>query len=244
MQKADVKQARAYQMIERVKREKAIDVRTAANYVAAKLGIDVQKGRFGLTELDRERLGSVLQSGSPLGYAGSERKRSKKASEQQVIKIGTRLVETLLLSSSMIKQAADMSDVYPLIYVLENSFRQLVSTTLEAKHGKDWWTKATISNPIRKNVDSRMKQEDENRWHARRGAHPIFYTDFSDIGSIIINNWSEFEHIFHKQYRLQAKFEEIELSRNIIAHNNPLPEKEIKRLKLNFDDWISTLKER
>ncbi len=141
-----------------------------------------------------------------------------------------------------IKQAMEMSEVYPLIYVLENSFRKLVLTTLEGKYGKDWWMNATIATDTRRNVDSRMKQEDENRWHARRGAHPIFYTDFSDIGLIIINNWSEFKDIFHKQYRLLAKFEEIELSRNIIAHNNPLPEKEIKRLKLNFDDWISTLK--
>ncbi len=55
----------------------------------------------------------------------------------------------------------------------------------------------------------------------------------------IINNWPEFKDVFKKQYRLQAKLEEIELSRNIIAHNNPVPDKEIERLKLNFDDMDS-----
>ncbi|MGA8855566.1 MAG: hypothetical protein WB643_00205, partial [Candidatus Bathyarchaeia archaeon] len=97
MEKADIKQARVYQMIEKVKREKAIDVRTAANFVAATRGIDVQKKRFGLTELDRQKLGNVLQTGSMPMYVGSERQRARKTSQPQVMRIGPRVVESPLL---------------------------------------------------------------------------------------------------------------------------------------------------
>lgn len=216
MAKADVRQARAYQMIKEVKRSRAVDVRTAAYYVAAQLGIDVQKKGFGLTDSDKQKLSPLLGT-QPIGLGVPSVRKEKNVAHPAVIQIGNRLAETLLLDPGMAKQAAEMSKVYPIIYVLENSFRQLIMRTLEKKHGKEWWNYAAIPGDVKKQVLSRMKQEDENRWHAKRGAHPIFYTDFSDIGTIIINNWSEFKDVFKKQYRLQAKLEEIELSRHNCA---------------------------
>lgn len=242
MDKAEVKRARAYQMIEEVKRSRAIDVRTAASYVAAQLGIDVQKRSFGLTDVDKQKLSGFLTTAQAAASVGLQDRKVKGTTQPTVFQIGSKLAETLLLTPGMIKQAAEMAEVYPFVYILENSFRELILITLEKKHGKDWWSKATISSDVRKKVDSRVDQEDENRWHTKRGAHQILYTDFSDIGGIIINNWPEFKDVFKKQYRLQAKLEEIELSRNIIAHNNPLPDKEIRRLRLNFDDWTRILK--
>lgn len=242
MDGAGVKQARAYQMIKEAKRSKAVDVRTAANYVAAQLKIDVQKKKFGLTELDKTRLRELLAA-QPIVSAGIQGSKGKVTAQPTIIQIGSKVAEMLLLTPSMVTQAGEMSEVYSIVYVLENSFRQLISERLEKIYGKDWWNKAKISTDTKRKVDGRLKEEDENRWHSRRGVHQIFYTDFSDIGAIVINNWDAFKDVFKKQYRLQAKLEEIELSRNIIAHNNPLPDKEIKRLKLNFDDWIRILKE-
>jgi hypothetical protein len=244
MEKANVKQARAYEMIRDVKRSRAVDVRTAANYVAAKLNIDVQQTKYGLTNFDKQRLRDLLAISEPVSATTvPSDTKSKITSHPSPIQIGSKVAEILLLTPTLVKQANEMSGVYPLVYVLENSFRQLIFKNLERKYGKGWWDRSNISGDIRKKVASRLKQEDENRWHSKRGAHPVFYTDLNDVGAIIINNWSEFKGVFKKQYRLQAKLEEIELSRNIIAHSNPLPDKEIKRLKLNFDDWTRMLKE-
>jgi len=241
MEEAGVKIARACQMIEEVKRSKAVDVRTATNYVAAQLGIDVQKKKFGLTDLDKEKLRGLLGA-QPL-VPGSERGPRGKVGPQLVpVQIGPRVADTLLLSPSAAKEARKMSEVYSMIYVLENSFRQLITDTLQRRHGADWWNKAVIPSDTRKNVENRLSQEEENRWHSRRGSHRIFYTDFNDLGPIIINNWSDFKSIFGKQHRLQTKLEEIELSRNIVAHSNPLPDKEVRRVRLNFDDLKTVLK--
>ena len=82
-----------------------------------------------------------------------------------------------------------------------------------------------------------MAAENVNRWHSRRGANPIFYTDMGDLSSIIIGNWDVFDALFPNQAWITQKFNEIELSRNIIAHNNFLEEREIKRIRLYFEDW-------
>lgn len=241
MDEAGVKIARAYQMVEEVKRSKAVDVRTAANYVAAQLGIDVQKGKFGLTDLDKEKLRGILGA-EPLAPSIRRGSRGKVGPRLVPVQIGPRVADTLLLSRSAAKEARKMSEVYSIIYVLENSFRQLITDTLQKRHGADWWNEVVIPSDTRKNVENRLSQEEENRWHSRRGSHRIFYTDFSDLGRIIISNWSDFKNIFKKQHRLQTKLEEIELSRNIVAHSNPLPDKEVRRLRLNFDDWKTVLK--
>ena len=67
---------------------------------------------------------------------------------------------------------------------------------------------------------------------------PIFYTDIDDLKSIIAANWLDFKEIFPNFQWVVGKIEEIEMSRNIIAHNNPLEERDVTRLKLNLEDWI------
>jgi len=243
MEEADVKIARAYQMIEEVKRSKAVDVRTAANYVAAQLGVDVQKRKYGLTEVDKEKLRQLLGGTQPIIAVGTVGQKGKERTQVIPVQIGSRVTETLMLTPGFAKEAVKMSRVYSIVYVLENSLRHLIKRTLEDKYGSDWWNKATISSDTKTKVEKRLKQEDENRWHSRRGSHRVFYTDFNDLGAIMINNWSEFKNVFKKQHLLQTRFEEIELSRNIVAHSNPLPDNEVKRLELNFNDWKSMLRE-
>ena len=92
---------------------------------------------------------------------------------------------------------------------------------------------------IRRNVDNRKIKEEENRWHARRGSRNIFYTNFGDLRDIIIDNWEIFQNFFPDQHWIASRFKDLEISRNIIAHNNPLPKKEIDRIKIYFQDWIN-----
>jgi hypothetical protein len=130
-----------------------------------------------------------------------------------------------------------MADIYPDVYIFENLVRHIVVSELEKKHGKNWWIAPNvIPSQIVKKVADRKTKEGANRWHSERGSHEIFYSDFGDLSAIISVNWNEFKVIFPSLRWIQTRLEETELSRNIIAHNNPLPKKESDRIKMFLDD--------
>lgn len=72
----------------------------------------------------------------------------------------------------------------------------------------------------------------------RRGATEIYYTDFGDLASIIRNNWEHFEDLFPDINWVVSRFDELEKSRNIVAHNNLLESHEVGRITLYLRDWI------
>ncbi|EHM17613.1 hypothetical protein MBOL_41990 [Mycobacteroides abscessus subsp. bolletii BD] len=72
----------------------------------------------------------------------------------------------------------------------------------------------------------------------KRGAGEIYYTDFGDLASLIRNNWDDFDDLFPHPEWVISRFSELELSRNIVAHNNSLEKNEMDRIKLYLRDWI------
>ncbi len=72
----------------------------------------------------------------------------------------------------------------------------------------------------------------------QRGASEIYYTDFGDLSSLIQNNWDDFNDLFPDVDWVLARFRELEASRNIVAHNNLLDERELDRLKMYLSDWV------
>jgi len=152
--------------------------------------------------------------------------------QRKPIKIDEKLTEAFGLPKNLETEAIKMAKVYPRFYVLENMLRYAITKILEKEHGKDWWQiEGVVSRKIREKVEGRMKEEREKRWHGmKRGRHAIFYTDLGNLGNIILNNQETFKKIFGRIDHFQIKLNEIEDMRNIIAHNNPLPPHEIKRL--------------
>ena len=71
-----------------------------------------------------------------------------------------------------------------------------------------------------------------------RGASDIYYTDFGDLRLIIQANWQDFEDLFPHQNWIVSRLDELESSRNIIAHSNTLDERELTRLKIYLQDWM------
>jgi hypothetical protein len=125
---------------------------------------------------------------------------------------------------------------YLAFFCLENSVRELVADRMQEAYGVDWW-EDHASGPIQNKVADRKEKEGRNRWHVRRGEHEIYYTDFGDLKSLIQNNWALFDELFPDQNWLLARFDELEASRNIIAHGNLLDERELARLQLYLHDW-------
>jgi hypothetical protein len=142
----------------------------------------------------------------------------------------------VLLPTSVLNDANRMADLYPKLYILENSIRNVINRVMTAKHGTDWWT-THVSTDVRNRVRTREEKEEKAPWHGARAAYDINYSDFSDLKNILIKNWVDFEDIFPNQPWITVKLEELEPARNTLAHHNPVPEKEQTRLDVYFDDW-------
>jgi Swt1-like HEPN len=134
-------------------------------------------------------------------------------------------------------QAVKMAALYEAFFCFENSVRELVEQRLKENIGTDWWNQGSTS-AIRERVVKRQAKESANRWHTARGESPISYADFGDLSAMIVNNWSLFEDLFPDQDWVRTRLSDLELSRNVIAHNGVLSGREITRITLYLKDWV------
>ncbi|SKH44619.1 Uncharacterised protein [Mycobacteroides abscessus subsp. massiliense] len=140
--------------------------------------------------------------------------------------------------SETIRTAAlESLEAHLAFFCFENSARELIAQRLSETHGTAWWDECTNST-LQKKVKERQEKEGKNRWHMKRGAGEIYYTDFGDLASLIRNNWDDFDDLFPHPEWVISRFSELELSRNIVAHNNSLEKNEMDRIKLYLRDWI------
>jgi hypothetical protein len=208
----------------------------AAIILAGQLGIDPTK------YIQKEELERIRHTPRQVKTIETKRKAESKNSELKIknVPLGVPFIE-----NKVIQDCNKMSEVYQLFYLFENSIRLFISSTLQSIYNSDDWWEKSVPKKVKDNVETRKKDEDENRWHARRGAHNIYYTTFGDLKAIITENnknWAVFRSYFPNQTWIASRLSELELSRNIIAHNNPLPNDEINRIKLYFKDWIKQIK--
>ena len=134
-------------------------------------------------------------------------------------------------------QAVKMATVYQAFFCFENSVRELVEARLTENLGADWWEKGTTTQ-IRTRVNGRKVKEQANRWHGARGESEIAYADFGDLSLIVTNNWELFEDLFPDQDWVRTRLSDLEMSRNVIAHNGVLTGREITRITLYLKDWV------
>jgi hypothetical protein len=211
--------------------------RAAAAYFASTLGIDVHK----LLKDKPEQLLELQNIGIP--HEISEIKVIKRNREPASIKLDQKIIQTHLIPRNIVNQANTMANVYPHFYVFENILRYVIMNRLENKYGKKWWNTALISKNIKESVKNRKRAEGKARWVGRRGSHNIFYTDLGDLALIINTNWNDFKDFFPNLTWIKSRVEDLEKSRNILAHNNPLPNREIKRILLYVKDLENQLAE-
>ena len=133
--------------------------------------------------------------------------------------------------------ARQMSLVYTAIAAFENSVRSLVRKILIESHEADWWMKA-VPEGIRKKAESRQQEEKKIKWHSTRGGDLISFTDFGQLQSVIVTNWTQFEAILQRQQWVQHIFETMERSRNVIMHSGELPREDVERIGICIRDWM------
>jgi hypothetical protein len=240
LERTGVSKQRIYQMIDEEKKEYnyAISKEMAAYLLAAEKGIDISEI---LPEKELEKLRGLKEA--RIFITKEKRILEKKAPEQITIDVAKEFqVVDPFLPKKLINEAVEMAKIYPVLYLFENSVRNLIKVVLEKKYGSNWWD-TRVPSGVKQEVEKRLLKEKENRWHGKRGVHKIFYTNIGDLNSIISNNWADFEDMFLSQAWIKSRIDEIEFSRNVVAHNNPLSDHDIKRLKIYFEDWIKQIKE-
>ena len=147
-------------------------------------------------------------------------------------------VEDVGFSPRIVYDAQKMASVFAAFFCLENSVRELITERLLSRKSTDWWTTA-VPIKVRSSVEKLREREGKNKYHTPRSISLIGYTMFANLGQIIIANWDEFSDLFPDQAWVTSRFNDVEMSRNIIMHTGVLPQLEIDRIQGIVRDWIS-----
>lgn len=142
-------------------------------------------------------------------------------------------------------KADNMADVYYKFYVIENSLRKLIIKVLKNHHGDNWWDDPNVIPPNIQNAASKNIADEQAKgipWHGRRGknVHPIYYIYFAQLGEVIRKNWENFKDILDEDL-LKVMMRDLNLSRNILMHCNPLTKSDVDNLNYYFNNLKRTL---
>ncbi len=146
-------------------------------------------------------------------------------------------IEESNFSPIILSKAKNMGKVYEIFFCLENAVRDLIEDRLSERSGQNWWD-SCVPEKVRKAAEKLRKEEEKNKYHAQRNSSLIGYTMFGNLAQIIIANWDNFSDLFPDQHWISSRFNDMELSRNIIMHTGILPEIEIGRIQGITRDWI------
>lgn len=240
-EKLDIKTSQIYARANALATKTQTTTEDGIYLLAAQSGINLRK------YLPRDKVDAirhlVLQVNHDAGPPAVLKAPSKKATfKVGSMTIGKTLsVGDLLLPLKMLAEAKEMAEeVYPLLYVFENSVRMIIVRVMQKAHGLDWWD-VKVGRGIREEVQRRRAKEDQNPWHGKRGAHPIYYTDLDHLGLIVQNNWADFKQILPSPQWVRQRIDEIAHSRNPVAHMNPISKDDIQRINVYFRDWVKLI---
>lgn len=224
-----------YHLIEKTMRDNFIvDTETAAYYLAFNEGVKIDR------YLSSEELAKVQAIKHNIPLTHKPRDAKPKSTKTVTDVVGELPKKYQILSEKILEEANKMAKIYPTIYIFENSVRVVTQSVLEKSHGEHWWNEK-VSSKIRKKVESRIHDENKNKWHGKRGAHSIYYTDIEDLSDIIGTNWQDFADYFPDQAWVKTMISVIGRSRNVVAHNNPLSNDDIEAVKVNFKQWTKQI---
>lgn len=146
-------------------------------------------------------------------------------------------VDDIGFSPRIIYDAKKMSSVFMAFFCIENGARELIAERLLSRKGVDWWNTA-VSAKVRTAVEKLKEKEAANKYHTARSAALVGYTLFGNLGQIIVANWDEFADLFPDQAWVMSRFNDLEMSRNIIMHTGTLPQIEVDRIESILRDWV------
>lgn len=232
----------------RIQRKIAMPTDIATHIVAQGEGIRIER------HLEAETLQTVADFQGQLAAQGnygaaiptSHKPVSRQAQPVKELRVGELRIPQNALSQTHMDDARRMAEVYPILYAFENSMREFVDGHLTHAFGDKWHEDPKIvSTTIKGRVERNRNAEVRHRYHSRRSARFIYYTDLGDLPLIAHseNGWKVFRPLFSSDKWLHGRVEVIEASRNVVAHMNPLKKRDLDRIRLNLEDWLDQVKD-
>lgn len=139
-----------------------------------------------------------------------------------------------ILSDEIKTKGVEMSELYAVLYCIENSLRNVIDKILTESFGVNYFDNIVVPKDVKKGIETRKKDEALNKWLPLRGDKDIFYLDFIDLAKLIENNWNVFKTIFPTQAWISTKIEELYKVRCLIAHNSYVGEDEKNMVYLYY----------
>lgn len=131
--------------------------------------------------------------------------------------------------------ALEMARLYSVLFAFENHVRSFIRETLSESEGAGWVEK--IPPKIKQHADKRQQMAVDDSWLEGEKIDILGFLDFGHLSQIIVNKWEFFESIIPSQHWLKQRMDEIEKSRNFIAHNRMLLPSEFQRMYMYIADW-------
>lgn len=202
-----------------------VTLNAAAHVLAERRGFSLMRY---LDEKDRASLQYVQQkSSAPEKGAG------------RVPKIKVKEIEPSF-GGHYINEANKNAQIYPYIYILENSLRQLILEKFRDEG--DWWNNKKFVHKDIQDYSKRVQDaESKHRWLPRRGTHPIYYVGLYELFKIIEKNWNpHFKDVFDDLGDLRTWIKEIVPIRNLVAHNVQIRKQDQQNVQIRTE-YICTM---
>jgi hypothetical protein len=182
----------------------------------------------------------------PAGHPERRGARARGNDARELRFAGDFRLRSPFLDAAKLAEAAAMSRIYPVLYVLENSIRELIKRVMKAKFGDDWWNTRLDKGKLKgvhERAAGRRATEKKNSWHQKRGDHPIDYADIGDLEAIILGHQDAFlPHIIPELRWFEHFMKELYPSRNVVCHMNPLTNDNVTDVQLKLRKWESVLR--
>ncbi len=132
-------------------------------------------------------------------------------------------------------RSLEMARLYSVMFCFENDVRDYIRETLTENVGVDWWDKLPVK--IKTHAESRQAIALKDSWLEGEKIDLLGFVDFGMLGNIIIEKWEFFGSIIPSQHWLRQRMDELEKTRNFIAHNRMLLPSEFQRVYMYIADW-------
>jgi hypothetical protein len=233
------------QRVQVLKRQYAITTEDATYIIAQREGIILDR------YLDRDTINHIRGIIQQITHINQDtttiaklaRKGKKEAEKRQVTIVFPKefTVTDPILKQSKLLEARDMASIYPLLYVLENSIRELIDLFMTSRYGTNWWN--LKAGKLKDRVGERMSDEKKNSWHQKRGARPIDYLDFAQLPTLVRKIQEDIVPDIIPSIEWFTQFvDEVYKSRCVVCHMNPLDGTNIAAVKLRFTQWQKQVK--
>jgi hypothetical protein len=146
-----------------------------------------------------------------------------------------------LVTDALIAKGVSIgTESFPRMYILENSVRNLIIQRLTKAYGNDWWINGRFKG-VRDNVQRIIDKEKKYPHRDKRGLHPIYYSNFSEIKTIILNEFNYFADVILDRQWFEVQMDQVYMSRNSLAHSVPITEDDESRIRLFYSEWSKLL---